>query len=89
MKTQKQILAMLVEIIQSIEKEVDSFRALESRKAGCDIGWERAAEEWMTNHFPAWKRRHWQAAIQQALREPALLDELPESATTDQMVMLV
>jgi hypothetical protein len=46
----------LAELIRSQREEIESYRWIESEKAGRDIGWKRASEEWKRNHFVAWKR---------------------------------
>ena len=59
----------LVEIVRSQHEEIKKYKWIESEKLGRDIGWERAAREWLQNHFPEWKRYRWERAIREALRE--------------------
>jgi hypothetical protein len=59
----------LAAIIRSQQEEIKKYKWIESEKAGRDIGWERAAHEWMQKHFPEWKRYRWKSAINEALQE--------------------
>ena len=59
----------LAEIVRSQHEEIQKYKWIESEKLGKDIGWERAAREWLQKHFPEWKRFRWERAIQEALRE--------------------
>jgi hypothetical protein len=68
MTRRTQILDPLAEIIQSQHEEIQTYKWIESEKAGCDIGWECAAHEWSHKHFPEWKRHVWNHAVQDALR---------------------
>jgi hypothetical protein len=45
-----------VEMARSQREEVEKYRWIESERAGFDIGWKRASEEWMQKHFADWKR---------------------------------
>lgn len=64
-------------------EEIEKYKWIESEKAGIDIGWERAATEWLDRHFPAWKKNNWQRAVQEAVaadigwNQRRLLDILP------------
>ncbi len=77
MKTRKQ--NPLVEIIRSQQEEIKKYKWIESEKRGQDIGWERAAREWMQKHFPGWKRYNWDRAIREALREQLAEDSVAGS----------
>src|SRR5271154_555986 len=44
------------ELIRSQREEIEKYRWIESEKAGRDIGWRQASEEWMRKYFPAWKQ---------------------------------
>jgi hypothetical protein len=44
------------ELIRSQREEIEKYRWIESEKAGRDIGWKRASEEWKQRHFTGWKR---------------------------------
>jgi len=59
----------LAELIRSQREEIESYRWIESEKAGRDIGWKRASEEWKQKYFVAWKR---------SLRERGILHPLFE-----------
>ena len=59
----------LAEILRSQQEEIKKYKWIESEKAGRDIGWERAAREWLQNYFPDWKRYRWNRAVEEALRE--------------------
>lgn len=61
----------LTEIIRSQDEEIQKYKWIESEKAGRDIGWERAATEWLNNHFPDWKRSNWDRAVREALESEA------------------
>jgi hypothetical protein len=58
----------LAEIVRSQQEEIKKYKWIESEKLGRDIGWERAAREWLQKHFPEWKRPRWERAVQEALR---------------------
>jgi len=63
----------LTDIVRSQAEEIKKHKWIESEKAGRDIGWERAAREWMQNYFPQWKQHRWNRAIAEALNtEPGL-----------------
>ncbi len=59
----------LDELFRSQQEEINKYKWIESEKAGRDIGWERAAEEWMRNCFPKWKHHRWQELIREADRK--------------------
>ena len=40
----------------------------ESQRLGTDIGWDWAAEEWISKHFPEWKQLQWDRMVAEALR---------------------
>ncbi len=46
----------LAELIRSQREEIETYRWIESEKAGRDIGWKRASEEWKRRHLVDWKR---------------------------------
>jgi hypothetical protein len=58
----------LAEILRSQHEEIKKYKWIESEKAGQDIGWERAIREWMSKHFPDWKRFRWERALKDAIR---------------------
>jgi hypothetical protein len=58
----------LAELIWAQQEEIEKYKWVESQKAGRDIGWERAAQEWAQKHFPEWKRHLLREAIRDALR---------------------
>ena len=58
----------LAEIVRSQHEEIKKYKWIESEKQGRDIGWERAAREWMQKYFPDWKRYRWQHAIDEAMQ---------------------
>ena len=58
----------LAEFDRSTAEEIKKYKWIESEKAGRDIGWERAQQEWLQNHFPAWKQQRWQRTLQEALQ---------------------
>ena len=43
--------------------EVLRHKWLESEKAGCDIGFERALIDWMVKHRSAWRRHREQPIV--------------------------
>lgn len=61
-----QIKDPLAEINRSQHEEIKRYKWIESEKLGKDIGWERARQEWLAKHFPAWKQHRWQHAIREA-----------------------
>jgi len=56
----------LHQIVQSQYEAIMTYKWIESEKAGRDIGWECANQEWTNKHFPEWKRNLWDEAVQQA-----------------------
>ena len=58
----------LAEFDRSTAEEIKKYKWIESERAGQDIGWERARQEWLQKHFPSWKRQRWQNAIAEALQ---------------------
>ena len=58
----------LADVFRSQQEEIRKYKWIESEKLGQDIGWERAAREWMQNHFPDWKRDRWNRFVEEALR---------------------
>jgi hypothetical protein len=57
----------LADVIRSQQEEIKKYKWIESQKAGGDIGWERAEQEWLQKHFPEWKRDSWKRAVNDAL----------------------
>ena len=57
----------LTDIVRSQAEEIKKYKWIESEKAGGDIGWERAAREWMQKFFPEWKQYRWKRAVAEAL----------------------
>lgn len=64
----------LAEFDRSTAEEIQKYKWIESEKAGQDIGWERARQEWLQKHFPAWKQNRWHRAIAAALQSEACLN---------------
>ena len=64
----------LLEIVRSQREEIKRYKWIESEKAGQDIGWERAMQEWMQKFFPEWKQYRWKRAIAEALDTEASLN---------------
>src|ERR1043166_128229 len=62
----------LVEIVRSQQEEIKKYKWIESEKIRRDIGWERAIREWMHKDAPDWKRRRWERAVEEALRDEGL-----------------
>ncbi len=58
---------LLVELVQAQRQEIAKYKWIESEKAGRDIGWQRAFEEWLQFHFPAWVRQEKSRAIEECL----------------------
>jgi hypothetical protein len=67
----------LQELIRRQQEEVAKYKWIESEKAGRDIGWERAAAEWLERHFPAWERHQRSRAIDDALHAIPARGRLP------------
>ena len=42
----------------SVKQEIDRYKWFESEKVGTDIGFERAAKEWMTHCSEEWLKKH-------------------------------
>ena len=53
-----------------LEQEIQKHKWIESQKIGKDIGFEKAQQDWMDNHFPGWKRREWRKALQEISEQP-------------------
>jgi len=52
------------ELIRSQREEIEKYRWIESEKAGRDIGWERASEEWKQKYYSIWKRNVRQCGLE-------------------------
>ena len=50
----KTIPASFAVLLQSQQDEIAMYKWTESERAGSDIGWKRATDEWFERHFPAW-----------------------------------
>jgi hypothetical protein len=57
------------ELIRSQREEIEKYRWIESEKAGRDIGWERASEEWKQKHFSTWRQDIRQRGVEPSLFE--------------------
>jgi len=57
----------LADLIRSLHEEVAKHKWIESEKAGRDIGWQAALEDWLQFHFPNWARLEKHRAIEDAL----------------------
>jgi hypothetical protein len=57
------------ELIRSQREEIEKYRWIESEKAGRDIGWRRASEEWKQKHFTSWKRNLRERGLEPSLFE--------------------
>jgi len=65
------------EVLSFQQKEIESYKWIESEKTGRDIGWKRAVTEWHDRHYGQW-------------REHALdvsLDDRPEAKTASTAVI--
>ncbi len=47
---------------QAEREEIMKHKWIESEKAGCDIGFERALTDWIIKHRSKWRRSRQQAA---------------------------
>ena len=56
-------------VVSDQRNEINKFKWIESERAGHDIGWDRAQQEWMLNHCADWIRHGWEEAIDQAMRQ--------------------
>ena len=57
------------ELIRSQRDEIEKYRWIESERAGRDIGWERASEEWKQKYYSTWKRNVRQSGLELSLFE--------------------
>ncbi len=57
------------ELIRSEREEIEKYRWIESEKAGRDVGWSRASEEWKQKHFSGWKRSIGEGGVEPSLFE--------------------
>ena len=57
----------LLGLIRSQQEEIARYKWIASEKAGRDIGWHRAFEEWLQFHFPNWARQEKNRAIEECL----------------------
>ena len=64
----------LADVFRSQHEEIKKYKWIESEKVGRDIGWERAAQEWLQKHFPGWKRDHWNRSVEEAVRTQGSLN---------------
>jgi len=44
----------MIELNKEIEYEIETYKYLESEKAGKDIGYDSAINNWLEKHFPGW-----------------------------------
>ena len=65
----KSNLNSLDEILRDQQAEINKYKWIESERAGRDIGWDRAQQEWMLNHLGDWIHHGREAAIDEALRQ--------------------
>ena len=47
------------ELDKSQQDEINKHRWIESEKIGRDIGFDKASQDWLKNHFGSWKKYHW------------------------------
>ena len=52
------------EVIEEIKRHL----WIESEKAGRDIGWDKAAEDWLNKYSEAWMKYHMPQAIEKKTR---------------------
>jgi len=64
----------LADVFRSQQEEIKKYKWIESEKLGRDIGWERASQEWLQNHFPGWKRAHGDRFVKEADRTQGSLN---------------
>jgi hypothetical protein len=57
------------EWVRTQREEIEKYLWIESEKAGRDIGWQRASEEWKRKHYSTWKRSVRQSGVELALFE--------------------
>ena len=53
---------------EKVLKEIEKFKWIESEKAGRDIGFQRAVEDWLQFHFPQWACHEKKRILEEALR---------------------
>ena len=53
----------LEDLVHDLETEVEKHKWIESQRAGKDIGLPKASDDWMTKHFPSWKKHIWEGII--------------------------
>ena len=78
MTIKRTVPAPLAELLQSQQDEIGKHKWIESEKAGHDIGWARAGEDWFNNHMADWLR-HQREVVDQVLLTEELLPEAPRS----------
>jgi len=69
MENRSEYKSPLVDLMRSQREEIEKYRWIESEKAGRDIGWQRASEEWMRKYFPGWKQNVRARGVQPPLFE--------------------
>jgi hypothetical protein len=45
----------VVEVLSGQQKEIESYKWIESEKTGRDIGWKRAVTEWHDRYYGQWR----------------------------------
>ena len=43
---------------EDVRKEIERYKWIESEKAGCDIGFAKASEEWLKRYSDQWIKDH-------------------------------
>src|SRR5882762_3204354 len=69
MENRSEYKSPLADLMRSQREEIEKYRWIESEKAGRDIGWQRASEEWMRKYFPGWKQNVRERGVQPPLFE--------------------
>ena len=55
--------SLLYQQFQAEHEEIMKHKWIESEKAGCDIGFERASMDWLLKHRSQWLKSHKAAAL--------------------------
>jgi hypothetical protein len=65
------------EVLSSQQKEIESYKWIESEKTGRDIGWKRAVTEWHDRHYGQWREHALDVSLDdRPQKEPARVAEI-------------
>jgi hypothetical protein len=69
--------SLSMELIHSVQREIEHYQKKRAEQTGQRIEWQQAAEEWMQVGFPQWKVAQWNGAVKQAMQADATSKPMP------------